>query len=168
MGIKDIRGKAAVFIKKYRFVALVLLIGLALMVLPSQNNEAVPIASQESKLYDEVNVAEELAEILSHVDGAGDVKVLLTVESGEEIFYQTDEEASTGPESSSTQVRTVTLTDGNKSEYGLVRQTKSPIYKGAVIVCQGADNPEVHLMIVDAVSKLTGLGANRISVVKMK
>lgn len=35
------------------------------------------------------------------------------------------------------------------------------------MVCQGADNAAVRLAIVEAVSKVTGLGANRISVLKM-
>jgi len=39
---------------------------------------------------------------------------------------------------------------------------------GAVIVCQGADDPQVRLSIVDAVSKVTGLGSDKISVLKMK
>jgi stage III sporulation protein AG len=36
------------------------------------------------------------------------------------------------------------------------------------VVCQGADDPVVKLLIVDAVSKVTGLGADKISVMKMK
>lgn len=39
---------------------------------------------------------------------------------------------------------------------------------GAVILCQGADAAEVRLHIVEAVSAFTGLGSNRILVLKMK
>jgi stage III sporulation protein AG len=39
---------------------------------------------------------------------------------------------------------------------------------GAIVLCQGADVPSVRLAIVDAVSKVTGLVANQISVLKMK
>jgi stage III sporulation protein AG len=39
---------------------------------------------------------------------------------------------------------------------------------GAVVIAQGADDPSIKLAIVDAVTKATGLGANKISVLKMK
>ena len=41
-------------------------------------------------------------------------------------------------------------------------------FAGAIVVCQGADNAEVRLRIVEAVSAYTGLGSNRIMVLKMK
>lgn len=168
MGMTNLRGKVVSFIKKYRFVALVLLIGLGLMMIPAQKSEPNTVTPTEKQFTEETSVAEALAEILSHVDGAGNVKVLLTVESGEEVLYQTDDETSIDSESNVTQVHTVTLTDSEKSEYGLVRQTLPPVYKGAVVVCQGADDPAIQLAIVTAVARATGLGADRISVLKMK
>jgi stage III sporulation protein AG len=39
---------------------------------------------------------------------------------------------------------------------------------GAIVVCQGGDQPTVRLAILDAVSKVTGLGADKISILKMK
>ena len=40
---------------------------------------------------------------------------------------------------------------------GFEEYTKYAIYEGAIIVCEGADNPAVRLRIVNAVSDLTGL-----------
>ena len=62
---------------------------------------------------------------------------------------------------------TVTVTDAQRNESGLVRQIVSPKYRGAIIVCGGADDPVVCLAIKDAVSNATGLGTDRISVLKM-
>ena len=39
---------------------------------------------------------------------------------------------------------------------------------GAIIVCQGGDSPTVRLNIVEAVSNVTGIGSDRITVLKMK
>ena len=39
---------------------------------------------------------------------------------------------------------------------------------GALVVCDGADSASVRLAIIQAVSSLTGLGSNKIAVVKMK
>jgi stage III sporulation protein AG len=63
---------------------------------------------------------------------------------------------------------TVIITDSSRNESGLIRQVNPPVYLGAIVLCQGGDRPSVRLAIVDAVSKVTGLGADRISVLKMK
>jgi stage III sporulation protein AG len=86
--------------------------------------------------------------------------VLLTPASGKETLYQTNEN---GDDSD-----TVIITDSSRNESGLIRQVNPPVYLGAIVLCQGGDRPSVRLAIVDAVSKVTGLGADRISVLKMK
>lgn len=40
--------------------------------------------------------------------------------------------------------------------------------EGAVIACQGADEARVKLCVINAVSAYTGLGSDKISVIKMK
>lgn len=159
--------KAADFLKKYRFAALVLLIGLGLMLLPAQekDEETTPLPTQ-SKTED--SISDQLSDILSKVKGAGNVQVLLTVQAGEETLYQTDEAVEVTEQGSSTQVSTIILSNTDKEQTGLVRQVNPPIYLGAVVVCQGGDDPTVKLAITEAVSKVTGLGADRISVLKMK
>lgn len=47
-------------------------------------------------------------------------------------------------------------------------QQRNPVYQGALIVCSGAGSASVRLAVVDAVADLTGLGADQISVIKMK
>ena len=88
--------------------------------------------------------------------------MLLSYAEGERIIYQTDTDD--GFQSSDT----VTVTDSERNQTGLVVQTVPAVFQGAVIVCQGAGNPSVRLAIVDAVSKYTGLGAHQISVLEMK
>lgn len=169
MDIKGVQHKLTNMVKKYRYVLLVLTIGLILMSIPSHdsNREAAPVPTDPEENRT-ITTEESLAQILSQVDGAGDVRVLLTVVSGEETLYQTDEDVSVDGESSSAQVSTVRISSSDREEHGLVRQINPPVYKGAIIVCQGADDPKIQLAIVDAVSKVTGLGADRISVLKMK
>ena len=91
--------------------------------------------------------------------------MLLTVRTGGETHYQTDEDSQPDVRRS---VSTVIVEDENRQELGLVRRTDPPVYQGAVVVCQGAEDPQVRLAIVEAVSCATGLGADRITVVRMK
>ena len=40
--------------------------------------------------------------------------------------------------------------------------------KGAVVIAEGADRPAVKLNLIQAVSSLTGLGMDQITVIKMR
>lgn len=152
------------FMKKYRYIALVLLLGIGLMLIPDtpETSYDVPVVSLETI---SVSLQDSLSELLSRMDGAGKVQVLLTEAKGEAIHYQQDED-----HSSSGQIRsdTVVITDSSREESGLIRQKESPVYQGAVVLCQGADNPSVRLAIVQAVANATGLSTDKISVLKMK
>ncbi len=168
MDIKLIQGKITDFIRKYKYVGLVLLVGLVFMIVPSGNNReaAQSVVVQEQK--EQTQIEEKLEQILSQISGAGEVQVLLSVESGEETVYQTDNKLSVSQDNSNTQNDTVTVTDSQRNQTGLIKQTISPNYRGAVVVCEGADSAMVRLAIVEAVAKVTGLSSDRISVLKMK
>ena len=88
----------------------------------------------------------------------------MTEETGRENIYQTDIQTDTDRRSEDT----VLVEDASRTETGLIRRTLEPTYRGAVILCQGADQPSVRLAIVEAVRCVTGLGADRISVLNMK
>ncbi len=161
--------KGTEYLKKYRYLILVLVIGLVLMTIPSKKNEQKAVIEQTVKPQAQYeSIREELERLLSQIDGAGKVKVMLTVAAGEETVYQTNEDMRTGDETGSASHSTVTVTDTDRNQTGLVKQINPPVYLGAVIVCQGADKANVRLAITEAVSKITGLGADRISVLKMK
>lgn len=157
------------FLNKYKFVILILLLGLVFMIFPSRaGTEKKTAETQPSQAVETASLADELARILSRVEGAGRVEVVLTVAAGEETLYQTDDEITTGQDSGTTQQKTVMTSDTQRGQNGLVRQTIPPVYQGAIVICQGADSPTVRLAIVEAVSNATGLGTDHISVLKMK
>ena len=147
---------------KYKYPILVVLVGLGLMLLPGRTEPAAPPVTEEIAAPDDLETR--LTAILSQIEGAGRVQVLLTEESGRETLYQTDSQT----ESDRRTEDTVLLEDASRSEAGLIRQVLEPKYRGAVVLCQGADQPSVRLAIVEAVRCVTGLGADRISVLNMK
>ena len=159
--------KVKSLILKYKFVVIVLSVGLALMLLPGfekDNTNTTTLEPQKS----EVPLEASLSKILSKVQGAGRVEVMLNIEQGAKTIYQVDDDISQGESSYSDRNQTVTLTDGQRNQYGLVQQVNPPIYLGAVVLCQGAGDPVVKLSVVEAVSKITGLNANQICVLKME
>ena len=159
------RDKVMHWLGKYRSLLLVILLGLGLMLIPSGNREDSSGSSTVSTPVESgLTISQELEEILSQVQGAGKVQVMLTVAKGEETIYQTD--GSTAENGN--RHDTVVITDENRTQSGLVQQSNPPVYRGAIVVCQGADSPAVCLAIKEAVSKVTGLDASQISVLKMK
>lgn len=152
---------------KYKFVLLILLVGIIFMSLPEAGDRQKP---EESIITEDVpaNHAQELEEILSQIAGVGKVKVLLTEAAGAETVYQTDTDHSTSSDSDSLRIETVIISDSGRAESGLVRTVTPPKYLGAIIVCQGGDQPVLKLSIVEAVSNATGISSDRITVLKMK
>ena len=154
--------------KKYKFPLIVLSFGLVLLLLSPSAKVDEDFKSLSDVQVNILSVEDQLATILSSVKGAGKVQVMLSVGRGEETLYQTDQDQSRNEDKTTSNIDTVTVTDSGRNETGLIRQVNPPEYSGAVIVCQGADNPHVKLAIIDAVAKLTGLGTDKIAVLKMK
>lgn len=161
------KAKIASIAGKYRYVLLILVIGVALMLIPGKGEQPAATESAAQPKVEQTDITQQLQQILSKIDGAGRVEVMLTVASGEKTVYQYDDDF-TGGETGSTRRDTVIVTDANRGQSGLIQQINPPVYQGAIVVCQGADSALVRLSIIEAVSKVTGLGTDRISVLKMK
>lgn len=167
MDIKGIGTHLKDMVSKYKYAAIVLLVGIALLLLPGKRSETAQL-KEEPTITQNAMDSEALHEILQSIEGAGKVKVLLSVASGEKTVYQTDTDTSVTSDSSSTRTESVIVTDSQRVENGLIQQVNPPVYRGAVVVCQGADSASVRYAIIQAVSKITGLGTDSICVVKMK
>ena len=159
--------KAGEVLKKYRYAAIVIVAGIFLMLLPiGESSASEETAPNQREVSD--SMEERLCAILSQIRGAGRVQVMLTIAQGEEPVYQFDQDLTTDEGGSSSQKDTVTVTDKDRGQSGLITQVNPPRYQGALIVCQGADDPAVRLAISEAVSGLTGLGTDKIAIAKMK
>ena len=152
---------------KYKYALIILLIGISFLLIPERRVEQTQ-RPEESTMETNYLSSESISAILQSVEGAGQVRVLLSVASGEEILYQADQDSSVSDDNHSTKTETVILMDTNRVESGLIKQINPPQYLGAIVVCQGADNPTVKLAITQAVSKIVGLSSDKICVLKMK
>ena len=165
-------------IGRFKYPLLILLLGLVLVAIPTrektqpqQTVETAPAASEEE--HDDLEQLEtKLSRLLSSMEGAGRVEVILRYASGPRTVYQTDstQEVTTDAEGKTTAVtvETVLAAAGSSTESPLTVQTMSPDFQGAVVAAEGADNAAVKLNLVNAVSSLTGLGAGDITVIKLK
>ena len=149
---------------RYKYGIAVLLLGILLMNLPTQKVQ--PVEQKPAELED-VTLSQQLEQILGKMKGVGGVEVLITEASSKETVFQTDLDEQNGADSGTRRVKTVLLSSGS-SEEGLIRTVIPASYRGAIVVCDGGDDPSVSLAVVQAVSKVTGIGADRIAVLKMK
>lgn len=168
----DISG-AAIKIKslifRFRYPILVVLVGIILLTLPAKNKTQVSTATAAvTPTMETVSTAQQLTEILQQIKGVGRVKVLLTVSKGEKKEYQVDEDQSVDETGSNIRKETVIIRDAEDNEMALITQIIAPEYLGAIVVCEGADDANVKLAVLEAVAKATGLRSDRISVLKMK
>ncbi len=159
--------KAAALLWKYKYVFAIFLLGIVFLLIPTGEESKTPVVSQEEP-EKQPQLQEDLALLLSKIDGAGRVELLLTCAAGEEILYQSDLDGSQSDDSFDENRKTVIITDAGRDQQAVIRQILPPVYLGAVVVCQGGDDPAVRLAVVDAVSKATGLSTDKITVLKMK
>lgn len=159
---------------KMKYPILVLLLGLALLALPTREEKpAEPAAPPEDSGDGDVAAIEARMErILEEIEGAGRVRVMLQYAAGEKSIYQTDseQEVRTGEEEKETRtsVQTVLASKESGHDSPVVVQMIYPTFRGALVVSEGAGDSAVKLNLVNAVSSLTGLGADKITVIKMK
>ncbi|MBR5520793.1 MAG: hypothetical protein IKU54_02245 [Oscillospiraceae bacterium] len=122
---------------------------------------------------------ESLTDLISQIEGAGEVKIMVTLESGEENVYVTQEKSDRNEQSVSsrqsnqTQNRMsyeneIVMTEESGHRQALISKTIHPQVQGVAIVCQGADNIKVVSDITNAVAVVLNISTNRICVIKMQ
>ena len=125
-------------------------------------------------------LAQELEEILSLVAGAGDVRVMLTMGSGANVFAQNSQEniAATTEEDSEGGMRSihsinasvtyVMVRQSDGSEAPLMLQEISPSIEGIIIVAQGGGDVAVRDALTRAAQAALGVASHRIQVLQMR
>lgn len=126
---------------------------------------AAPEAQASALALDDYadQLASRLEELLAGVEGAGETRVMVTLESSEETVYALDE---TRGEQQGYSWEHVILDEG-EGDAALVETIWLPAVRGVAVVCQGGDDPAVQARLTEMVSVLLGVSTNRISIAKM-
>ncbi|MGM9616955.1 hypothetical protein [Butyricicoccus sp.] len=162
---------------RYKYFLAVIAVGVLLLLsakVPA-SEPAKEEGTQTEAAFDLKTFQQSVADSLAQIEGAGRVEVLLSLEAGEESVYASDvsqSSQSTGGSSDSTsetyQSTMSILSDGSYGETPVLIKSKYPTFRGAVILCEGADSDTVRLQIVQAVSALCGISSDHISISKLK
>lgn len=119
-----------------------------------------------------------LAEMIGAVQGAGRVRVMLTLENDGETVYAYDEQSDTqtitgtGGTNGTMERRQSyenehVLIDAGGGKQPLVETCLEPEVKGVAVVCEGGDDITVVKRVTELVSVVLRLPTNRVCVIKM-
>lgn len=156
---------------RYRAPLLVVLVGVLLLVsgrTGDKNGRETDQIPKDTSSFSLSAFEQQLERSLSVLDGVGRVSLLLSLEETEQSVYAVNIRQSGSGESTAQYERDLTVV--NDSGYGQTPVTVKrvlPRFRGAVVLCDGADNAAVRLAVTEAVSTACGLGADKVAVLKM-
>lgn len=112
-----------------------------------------------------------LISIISSIEGAGETKVMITLESGSEEIYLHDYDYGENIDPSGKNIverkDEYVIVDGETGEKGIVVKVAEPEIRGVAVVCKGGDSDTVRARIVETVTALLDISSAGVSVAKM-
>ena len=151
-------------------ILLALLLGIVLLVAGrgfSQTEEKETVLSEA-----EVSICREteqrMSDILSGVEGAGMVDVMLTYRQMEEKTIAQNESREESGETLRTEQTAVLLENANGDVNPFILTERGPVVEGVVITAQGADQPSVAAALHQAAQALLDVPAHKVAILKMK
>ena len=165
------RGLKIVFLVLVGIVGLILLFGFDFKRDKVVNSDDVVSSTGYIGTIDYCKLIEnKLIDVLSAVDGAGQVSVMITVDGSPELVYA-NEKDQTSSTNSSGSVTTATysspiIVNANGSSTALVMTEILPKVKGVIVVASGAGNVATKLDLLNAVSTLLDISTNQVTILK--
>ena len=158
-------------------LALVIFI-LSTTIQPSSSGDTNQPAAVGTADQASVSLEQRLEQILSQIENAGQVQVMITYASGQEIVpamsvdtqRNTSDGGGNGSDShtdSVTENRTPMVVQGKNGTEPLVLTKKEPVVLGVLVVAEGASALEVRLRLLTAVQVALQLPTERIEVLPM-
>lgn len=172
--LRDSRKRSCIIIA---MAAMAVLLILCSDISCAERNDS-PAGSDSSDDYAAV-LEQKLVDIISSVDGAGETRVLVTLQSGKEYIYASEDSTSTDSSASvdssgrqSSDERqdrqsTHIIIDTDQGEQALIRTELMPAINGVVVVCQGADDPLVAERIMAVVTTALGISSKRVCITQL-
>lgn len=163
-------------VRKYRALLIVLLAGVLLLASGGlfggrpepQAAAAAGTETAEEEGFSLPAFEADLNDKLAAIEGVGHVELMLSLDQTEEAVYavntrQTNSDA--GGQSFESDLTVVS--DGSYGETPVTVKNLLPTFRGAVVLCDGADDAGVRLAVTQAVSTVCGIGSDKVTVLKM-
>lgn len=167
------------FVKK---LLVILAVGIVFMILGEfgqSNKREEQVVIDDIKPLQSQGVEKDMEELLSSIEGAGKVRVMVTYKTSKEVIREFEKkevvnntkEDDGGGGKKMIQQREITesvmFEENNGSRKAVVRYEKEPEIRGVVVVAEGACDDKVRRDLQMAVKVLTDVPLHRISVLAM-
>lgn len=161
------------FIRK-NFVWIILgVVGVLLLCLSSVSSNKGQNESQKENYCQAYvdNMEEKLGEIVCEIAGVKNCNVMITLKSGIEYVYATDESANTdvnetgGDKKEQSEEKITIVADKQIGEKAVVVKERYPEISGVAIICNAADSPALTLALKSAASTALGIDTGKVCVV---
>ena len=134
---------------------------------PSDTDVTTYQTEDFSKL--ERDLEQRLEKLISEIDGAGKVSVMVTIDTSSRRVYDRNEKTENSQQSSSDSLHE---SYGRQTEVVLAGSSKEPLeiatvqpkVRGAAVVCSGAADPVVKERVANTVAKALNIGISRVYV----
>lgn len=160
--------------KKSTIVIIIGIIGIILLVL----SELIPSDSKAEKdesISDTVTISyteyekeieNRLETIISKIDGAGSVSVMVTLDCTVESVYAQQEKQTDG--NSKSYENEYVIIKNNDGENGILLKTTQPQIRGVAVVCTGGNSAIVCRNVTNTIMAVLGISAARVNISAMK
>lgn len=156
------------------------LVGLVLLLVPemfSKDNvqEQTKVFSTDTYVQ---SIEEQLVSIIGSIQGAGECRVMVTLENGVEYVYATEQKNNSDRQEENgtdenrltqrndSESSAIVIDNGEKRE-GLLVTELQPTVRGVVVVCDGGDREEIREQIAQAVTVALNISSKRVYVTKL-
>lgn len=158
--------------KRRRILVAVGLVGILLIALSEwfpRNSVKQSAKHTQTLSASEVESALEkrIASLIGQVQGVGDCRVMVTLESGSRFVYAAEQGYSEGTDSYTASEKTLYV-DTENGPVGLLVTEIQPTVKGVAVVCGGGDDPTVREQVIRLVSAAFNISSGRVCVAKQK
>lgn len=173
--------------KKTRIIVAVGLLGMALILLSqllsAGDGRSGEVDASTAEFVSEQYIDDleaKLTGLISGMEGVGQARVMVTLESGVEYVYAQEEKRNTDTsreEEAEVSARVYEkenveqkyiLVDQNGKKQPLLKTELQPKVQGVVIVCEGADNVRVETNLIHVVTTALNISSSRVCVVKIE
>lgn len=158
--------------KRILLIAVGVICLLVLVIFEASSSAESDRSADKTNISSEEYIAKtekELSTILSQIEGAGEVYVMIALESCFENVYARDNTNKTNNQKDSSDINVteeLVVVKNSDGEGGVVVKVYEPVVKGVAVVCEGADNIKVKLAITEAVCALFDISSTKVSVTK--
>lgn len=168
--------------KKTQYLAVLLVVAIILAIYFSSldtggakiTDDKAEAGAPAETISSDTEMEDRLKRVLSKVDGVGDVDVIINYESTAERVpaFSEDRQVSKSDSQDTSSETTSEKSDiatvqGNGASEALIVKENQPEVRGVIVVAQGAEDISVRMNLLNAVTTLLNVSADKVEILKM-